>query len=316
MTELSRIEVPTGMDAPDLPNDHRLRAIIATSLKRRGAALDAEAPADPVVYWPASHFGLDRVERFRAADATTKFKILSACSDSLLREAFFIEKGGMHYTAKISLLARTTEERLLYNLFSSEEAQHFHWVSSFVRASLRTDPEASPFLSLLNRIAQFEDRETLIFVLQVVLEGWGLHHYKALAADCLHPELKAAFERILRDEAGHHGGGLVLFNESECSPEKVAKLIGLMRLFLPMVQIGPQAVAGILFTHTGPAALEERVKAFNELECEAKTGRKLGILEDCVRSARHGPEIADILKAEGYFQAFTSEICASAGLNG
>lgn len=315
MSEVFKIEIPPGMDSPDLPREHRLRSLITTSLKRKGATV--EAPNNTAkAYWTAGHFGLDSVSCFRALPSATQNQILIACSDALLQESYFIEKGGMHYTAKISLLARSTEERLMYNLFAAEEAQHFHWISSFLREDLKHDPTANPFLNFLSEIAQYEDRESLMFTLQVVLEGWGLHHYRALADGCSDPTLKAVFERILKDEAGHHGGGLVLFNEAALPQEKVDSLVDILRRFMPMVQVGPQMVAGVLFRYSGVTDFDSRKLVFDELNAQAETTKKLSALESCIRAARHGDEIADRLRNEGYFHALDSASCASVSLNG
>ena len=306
---LDRIEVDPRLEASNLASDHRLNAIISRLLSKRGTELERE-PEPGRTYWSAPHFGLDRVDVFKAASPAQQAAILVACSRSLLRESYYIEKGGMFYTAKISLLAKTTEERMMYSMFAADEANHFHWISRFCSREEAGDYHTHPFLNLLSEIARRETRVTLIYILQVVLEGWGMHHYRELAADCEDASLKQVFENILKDEAFHHGGGLVLFNEETLDTAQMDGIVNILQSFLQMIQAGPQSTVGVLDAVLGRHSDGERVRIFSQLDAEAESSRKLGLIAKCIRSARYGDEIIDRLTKLGSLTPFSAEICA------
>src|SRR5262249_61466855 len=95
---------------------------------------------------------------------------------------------------------------------------------------------------IFNRPEKKEDRTTLSYIVQVILEGWGISHYHALAKDCLDAGLTAVLENIIRDEGRHHASGLVLFKEHRHSPDNLKRLVDLLAEILLMVQAGPQMV--------------------------------------------------------------------------
>ena len=77
--------------------------------------------------------------------------LLTSASASLLHEAYFIEKLGLAFGAKMVLLSSTTEERMLYALFCADEARHLAAVSEHI-----DDPESlatsNPFHALLSEV--------------------------------------------------------------------------------------------------------------------------------------------------------------------
>ena len=97
-------------------------------------------------------------------------------------------------------------------------------------------------------------RESLVFIIQVILEGWGLAHYRSLLKACKHDGFREVLERILRDEARHHGSGVVLCRERGLPERARGEVLETMRSFLEMVRYGPQAVL---------AAIEEELGGFN-----------------------------------------------------
>src|SRR5262249_51873896 len=126
----ANIQIETRLDAPDLGREHELQAVLQSALKSRAAAPPSNA--DPLnAYWPAAHFGLDRVSLFRDASEEEQARILAGCSRDVIAESYFIEKSGMYFAAKMALLAESAQERMLYSLFGADEAVHFDWVANY-----------------------------------------------------------------------------------------------------------------------------------------------------------------------------------------
>jgi rubrerythrin len=217
----------------------------------------------------------------------------------------------MYFAAKMSLLSESDEERMLYSLFASDEAVHFNSISGFVSQSSISRHVRDPFLLFIDEVLQKEDRLTLGYIIQVVLEGWGIFHYRALAADCECEELKRIFENIIRDEARHHRSGVVLFNEREASLDEIEKIVrALARLFM-MVQVGPQMVASQIESVKGRLSREQRIKVFEELECERETTKKIETLTSLIRSASQSEIILARLERLGSLRAFSASECAA-----
>ena len=78
---------------------------------------------------------------------------------------------------------------MLYSLFAADEAAHFHWIRAYAPAAAIADGPGNPFLRLLDELLRTEDAPTLCYLVQVVLEGWGIHHYHALAKASLDADL-------------------------------------------------------------------------------------------------------------------------------
>ena len=55
------------------------------------------------------------------------------------------------------------------------------------------------FHRLLESIIRDGQRESLVFIVQVILEDRGLHHYRSLHRHCEHEGFGEVLERILRD---------------------------------------------------------------------------------------------------------------------
>src|SRR5262245_57763710 len=98
--------VPAQLEMPPLPAGHRLGPIVRTALARDGHVTPPAASPTP---WPARYFGLDRVLVYQRAPASTRRRVLAACAADVLAEAFFIEKLGIGFAAKMVLLSETAD---------------------------------------------------------------------------------------------------------------------------------------------------------------------------------------------------------------
>ena len=306
------IEIGINLEPADRREGHELRSVLASALKSR-AIFEREAVNDSRTFWPAKHFNLDRVTIFCDADESEKGRILEGCCRDLLEEAYWIEKLGMYFAAKMSLMAPSVEERMLYSLFAADEAVHFSWISSYVSDEHAAASNGNPFVTLLDNVLRGDDKPTLIYIVQVILEGWGISHYHSLMRDSTDAGLKKVFESIIKDEARHHASGLVLFNEQKHSSEQIESLTETLNRILFMVQIGPQSVVSQIERVNGYLSKEQKIKVFDELMCETQTRKKLDVLKSLIRSAACAEAIFETLDRNGSFKPYSALQCAESG---
>nr|WP_290224530.1 ferritin-like domain-containing protein [Trichocoleus desertorum] len=327
-----------GFDLPLLNEGDKLNRILASTLGERlpaAAQLSRSyqpSSEPPRSYWDATHFGLERVAIFQDASEEEQQAIAQIASQGLLIEAYFVEKAGIGYMAKMLLLAETLEERMLYSLFAAEEAAHLaqirrffdgpptppilggissdffspqYWGDGGAEEPIGTD---DPFLRFLSDLLETEDKAILLFIIQVVLEGWGLSHYRSLAKGCSHLELGQLFEQFLQAEARHHGSGLMLFNKISLSTQSQSAIVEALTLFLRMVQVGPQRVLSAIAQVKGDLSRSQQIQVLQELETEIQSGARLSYLRSLMqKTTAHA--IVQELEERGSFQPFPAEKC-------
>lgn len=306
----ANIQIETRLDAPDLGREHDLQAVLQSALKSRAGNQSLNInPLD--AYWPAAHFELDQVSLFREASGEEQARILAGCSRDVMAESYFIEKSGMYFAAKMALLAESAQERMLYSLFGADEAVHFSWVADYAANEAVAGFVDNPFIRLLDEILRNEDKPVLTYLVQVVLEGWGIGHYHVLMRDCLDSGLRAVFEKIIKDEARHHASGVILFNAQPPPLNQQQAIIEALRRLLLMVQVGPQSVAAQIERVRGPLLKAQRERVFAELGCERETAKKLAALKSLIRSAAYADTILGALERGGAFRPYSAVECAA-----
>jgi hypothetical protein len=302
-----RLRVLNQLEAPPLSLAHRLRPIVATALAR-----DGHIPAPPFedAPWPASHFGLDKVTVYLAAPAAGRRHLLARCAADVLTEAFFIEKLGIGFAAKMALLSPTADERAAYALLGADEARHMAAVAAHLgeRPDAAGAPPDDPFLTLLARAIDTGRRATLAFVVQVALEGWGVVHYRRLSRNAVDPALRATLASFVKDEALHHGGGLAVLGRAGLSPADRRAAEAVVAPLLSMIQAGPQRVVARLDEALGPFGRRERAQAFAELDTERRTGEQLTVLRGFLGRA---PALVARLERLGLFAPLSPAQCAA-----
>ena len=305
------IQAAIRLDRPDLAEGHDLYAVLRSALKSRSAALDHSSVRS---FWPATHFRLDRVSLFREASEQTCEAILESCSRALMAESYYIEKCGIYFASKMSLMAESSQEQMLYSLFASDETVHFHWISNYCE---HADVEAylhNPFIEFLADLLERESKPTLTYIVQVILEGWGINHYHALAKDCNDAGLAQVFENIIRDEARHHGSGLILFDEQKLSANQIKTITDILKQFFKMVQIGPQMVVSHIEHALGHVSRDQKARIFEELDAEADTAAKIENLKSLIGSAGQSDAILKELERSRVLRPYTAAECAAASI--
>lgn len=250
--------------------------------------------------WELTDYDLGGVTALAGLDAAGREGLAHALAHGRLSEAWSIEKAGMSFAAKMSLLAESLHEQKLYSLFASEEARHFHSVDQALGSEAPEQEPPGPFIALLNEIIASAGRRPLQFVIQVVLEGWGIDHYALLSRSCRDDGLKTVLQGILTDEAAHHGSGLALFREADLTPAEFGYVAETMQVFLEMVRIGPAAVLSALEQALGGFAPGQRTRVLEQMDARRDTVRKLALLESYLVKARAG-RLLERLQAGGAF---------------
>lgn len=258
------------------------------------------------IYWRAEFFGLDQVSHFVNGSQEKQQEVLRLCSQQLLSEALLIEHFGMTYAAKMNLLSETIDEKTLYACIAADEAKHFMLVSQYIQI----DPvsrEHEPFFQLLRAAISGGHRMPLIYIIQVVLEGWGLSHYLNLSNGCIDSSLAEILAQIVKDEGRHHGSGLVLFQEDELTSEEFEFAFETVRALLEMVRIGPVGVVSALEQVFGPFQRNERISIMDQLRGPETSDLKLQQLNRLMRKPKSSERsILTNLENCGFFSPYST----------
>lgn len=296
-----------GIDLPELAPAHKLNRILGSALKSSSASSLRAFDSPP---WDADFFKLSSVPIFQTATPVEQTQILHSASQSLLAESYFIEKAGVGYMAKMTLMAETTEERVLYALFGADEAMHLSALKPLVEKGDRAG-SSDPFLRLLASVLESSDRALLIFVIQVVLEGWGLSHYRSLSKGCCNLELSKLFHGFLQAEAKHHGTGVTLFDSEALSIASQQAIVEVLSAFLQMVQVGPQRVMGAIASVKGGLSRAQSIALLEDLDTESHSGKRLEVLRSLITPI--APAIADSLESHNLFSPLPATQCVVPG---
>jgi hypothetical protein len=300
-----------GFDLPHVDEEDKLRRVLSSALEARLGknwnTRTEDNQESPLPYWGSSHFSLQNVKIYQDATGEEQREILQLCNNGLIEEAYFIEKAGVGYMSKMLTLAETTEERMLYALFSADEVTHLAQISRFLPHGdlVGTD---DVFLRFLADVVETPNKAVLLFVLQVVLEGWGLSHYRSLAKDCLNPALASMFQGFLQEESRHHGTGVTLFDRIPLTKSSEQVIVETLALFLQMVQVGPVSVVTAIEKVKGDLSHPQKVQIFQELDAEHHSGTRLNLLRSLMHHSNAGGILQE-LETKGVFQPFAAEKC-------
>jgi hypothetical protein len=303
------LDIETRFSLPDLAVGHPMASVLAAALHSREAQ-KLDSPLDGP-YWPASFFGLDRTSIYRNAAEAEREEMLAGCSRSVLSEIYAIEKSGMYFASKMCLLAESVQERMLFSLFAADETVHFHWINPYAPLDAVAQFENDPFLQLLDEVLQKDDRLTLSYIVQVVLEGWGIHYYRELAKSCLDQSLAMVFERMIRDEGRHHAAGLAHFKHRPNDWKGSPRILDVLTGMLNMTQAGPQMAVSQIERVNGSLTRSQRTRVFSELECEARSTERINVIKSLIEAAAGGREIIGELERRDALRPYSAEECAA-----
>ncbi len=225
----SAIAIRAGMTMEAVDAEDPLAKLVGAIIRKRRGQPQASTRGGHG-HWTADFFGLQRVSGFMESTEAVQAAVLERCGRGLLEEALFIEKSGVAFAAKMILLAQSTDERKLYAMFAADEAAHLDGISRFCTADASAASD-NPFLVLLSELIEGADRSTLQLIVQVVLEGWGLSHYRALRDGCTHAPLREVLASILADEAAHHASGVILLDGRALEGDAEAQIYAAMARF-------------------------------------------------------------------------------------
>ncbi|MDR3477453.1 MAG: ferritin-like domain-containing protein [Gammaproteobacteria bacterium] len=277
MNTTNKMTLIVNLSASHTEESAALKKILTGKLKRLGRGKSYSENAQRG-YWPADYFGLNQSELFNGASPEQQDEILRQCSDHLLREAYFIEKSGLTFCAKMVLLAETTEVAQAYSLMGADEATHLQWITPYVPLILRERP-GGEFVFFLKQLIEQGDANCLMYLLQVILEGWGLHHYKDLSVSCQQAELRSVLIDIVRDEALHQHTGAVLFQPQTVSHIQNEFIQDSLASFLEMIRVGPQAVVSHVDLVLGGLSKARKIQLIEQISGPEITARKLKLLQ-------------------------------------
>lgn len=286
-----------------LDNSHqneipRLHRIITAYLKIQGKYRPYVEDNKPF-YWDADHFNLHKSTLFLQATDQQQYTILEKCSQDLISESYFVEKSAFAYCAKMMLLAENTEIAQVYSMIANEEAIHLEWITPYMDVDKR---HGSPgeFFKFLSYLIETCDANLLPYLVQIILEGWGLQHYKKLAHGCLDERLKGVFLDIVRDEALHHHTGEVVFSARQATESQYFFIEECLKSYADMVRFGPQQVVNAIDEALGGINKKDRTQLLIEIEARATSIEKLALLKNLMVQPGIEP-IVQKLDAEGYF---------------
>ena len=293
-----------------LPAQSKFHPVVRSALKK-AAGRDASPALSQKPFWQTSFFELEKSSLYRAAGAEQQQQILDRCCTQVLEEALHIEDCGMSYTARMAGLARTEQEKVLYSLFSADEATHYMWMKEALgEAAFQSRPNA--FHELLYQSIHSHSPESLVFLIQVFLEGWGLHRYSDLMNACQNPALREVLQVILQDEARHHGSGVVLNRErrllSQLAPGARSDLIETLQQFLGMVRVGPVSVLSAIEEGCGGLSRAQRIRTLEELRSTEHSQARLNLLKDLM--VHEGAfDLIEVLEETHCFTPLSPEAC-------
>jgi CheY-specific phosphatase CheX len=260
--------------------------------------------------WRAEWWGLEASKTFSILKPQLQKSVLEACNRTVLNEAYFIEKSGLAYTSKMVLLAESTDVAQLYALIGADEARHLAWLELYVADEDKTRPNGQ-FLAFLSSLIEEAPPRLLVYLVQIILEGWGLDHYKRLADGCQNTHLTEVLLNILKDEALHHKSGSLLFKPTELQPEDWELIRSALISYASMVRVGCWTVIQAMEKVLDALSVQEEEDVLIARKHSEECFRKLQLLKKlaCVE-----PKVKEI-KTEADYQAY-GDISGMIGISG
>jgi rubrerythrin len=228
------------------------------------------------IFWNDDFFSLTDSHIWKNFNEQQKTTVLGKMNEHLLKEAYYIENAGMLYAAKMNILSDSQEERMFFSIMGHEEARHLQSLKPFLGSHI-TSGNVPTFSAQIGKIIQAGDKLSNLFLIQILLEGWGLSYYQTLALKSLNPELSETFQSIIKDETRHHAAGIMLM-EKNPNPEN-SFFVDAFSNLLEMVRMGPWTLVNEINHATGGLSLNQLNILLHELDAVQETNQKLGRLK-------------------------------------
>ena len=263
------------------------------------------APDGATPLWNAVAFGLDRVPAFQQASDAGQYAVLRDCGLNVLAESWSVERTGIQYCAAMAQWSESSNERELFERIGEDEAEHASWLEQWLPEQLPDDP----FNRFIGGLLDAGTAQPLAYLLQVMLEGFGITHYRSLMNGCGDTSLKSMLRQLAIDEALHYGGALLVFKPERMNAAERRFVADSAYAFLQMFRVGPQAVVSALARTVDLQSRNAVTRAFGALNCEASSAAKLARLRTLM--ARPGMHwLVEQLDATEVFDPCTPTQCA------
>jgi hypothetical protein len=297
----SEVDLEQVLGIHHLDPNHKLRGLIESVLTSRGVRRDVEVKT---YYWNAEFYGLDEVTLFTDLAQSRKEAVLHELSHGLLREACFIERFGFEYTSRLMLTSETIEEKSTFALMASDEARHLNGLLPFFERELGNTYTEEPLVMLLADVLSSDDRQALIFLLQAVLEGYGLFHYSHLMHGSNDAAFASALGKILKDEGFHHASGVAMLDESHMTRHTKTFLHDMVAQLVSVIQQnnGPLTV---LERELGHLSSHQRQTILDQLHYDHRMAARMEKTRGLI--CEHAPtDLVQSLESKDLFKPMTS----------
>ncbi len=269
---------------PEAPAElrHRLQRLIHQSLE------SAPTEKKPLPVWRPDFFHIDSSRFWSKLNQSQQVDFLNAMSKALLKEAIAIEHAGIAYANKMALLAETQEERQYYTTVANEELSHLYMLQPYFQFPVET--QAPDFSQMIAQLIENEPKRDSVILIQVLLEGWGIHHYQSLLSGTDNTELKSVFSKIVFDEVRHHGGGIIL--SQSYGFQLSDGLVNTIQSVIDAVRIGPFQVAMLLAKMNRLTSNHEISEMLISIQAEQTTTAKLKLIHQNLSKIFSNDELA------------------------
>lgn len=261
--------------------------------------------ATPAPAWGAEFFRWPHTRYWQAAGAEQQTKLCHAAAATLLREALGIERTAMTYCAQRILASDDAVEQQVYSLTAADEARHYAWLCRISDpATIAQPPDA--FGRFLQQVVAAGSPHALSYLLQIILEGWGIEHYLRLARHAQQPAVQQVMAGIARDEGLHYAAGIAHFDAGQLSAADHSFIRQTLATLCQMLACGPLALLEVLEHAAGGLSADERAASFDALFDRPQTAQRLQRLARFVACAGMAGEAA-WLEQQGLLTPMSAE---------
>jgi rubrerythrin len=259
--------------------------------------------------WQAEFFLLNQSTLYNQLKEEQQQQVLHLCAQGLLLDSYGIEKIGISYCGKLANIAPSMEERQMFSLIGADEATHLQWLTPYIPESLRTQ-HLSPFLALMDQVIVLDNANMLYYLVQILLEGWSIKHYKALYDHCADEGLKKIIKNTLRDESMHHHTGKTFFNAAKLSDSDKKLILDRLKGYCELMRTGPYQVVQAMEQVLGELSKQDKITLLEELNTQDTCHFKLQMFKQLMLQPGLESLVQQLIDEE-YFEAIKLEQSAA-----